>query len=206
MNNTEFTSSQKPPIEIAPENMPRLNSTMAINIGYFIFRLSGWRYRGEIPNVNKLLAAAAPHTSNWDFIIAVPIILALGLKATIMMKKEAFLWPIDKLWRWMGFIPTDRSGAKGNVSAVVDHFNNSDKLWFVLAPEGTRSLNTQWKTGFLNIAHQAQVPVLLVSWDYPSKTVTFGPLFKTSGDNEKDLADIRAHFGQFIGRHPHLQG
>ncbi len=106
----------------------------------------------------------------------------------------------------MGFIPTDRSGAKGNVSAVVDHFNNSDKLWFVLAPEGTRSLNTQWKTGFLNIAHQAQVPVLLVSWDYPSKTVTFGPLFKTSGDNEKDLADIRAHFGQFTGRHPHLQG
>lgn len=191
---------------ITPPEMPRLHSAFAQKFGAFFYRLSGWRCQGEIPNVKKLIVAAAPHTSNWDFIIALPIIMSLGVKGTIMMKKEAFIWPIDKVWRWLGFIPTDRSGAGGMVETMVKHFNNSDKLWFVLAPEGTRSLRTQWKSGFLNIAHQADVPVMTVSWDFPTKTITFGPLRKASGDVEKDLAEIRQYFSQFTGRHPHLQG
>lgn len=191
---------------IVPDEMPKMSSPFALAFGRWFMRLLGWRYEGNLPNEKKLLVAAAPHTSNWDFIIAVPIILALGVKASILMKKEAFIWPIDKLWRYLGFMPVDRGAANGAVGSVVEHFENSEKLWFVLAPEGTRSKVVKWKTGFLNIAHQAQVPILLVSWDYPSKTVHFGKLMRTTGNNEKDLADIRSHFSQFVGKHPDLQG
>lgn len=192
--------------QVVPDEMPTMTSPAAQAFGRWFMRLIGWRYEGKLPNERKILVAAAPHTSNWDFVIAVPMILALGVQASILMKKEAFIWPVDKLWRWLGFMPVDRSAANGAVGSVVEHFNRSEKLWFVLAPEGTRSKVVNWKTGFLNIAHQAKVPILLVSWDYPSKTVHFGKLIRTTGDNEKDLAEIRQHFSQFTGKHPHLQG
>lgn len=192
-------------LQLIPSEMPAMNSRIARAIGRFFMRLSGWRYEGSLPNEKKMMVAAAPHTSNWDFVIAVPIILSLGVKASIMMKKEAFIWPIDKLWRWLGFIPVDRSGARGSVGSVVEHFERSEKLWFVLAPEGTRSKVDKWRTGFLNIAHKADVPVFLVAWDFPSKTVHFGPLLRTTGDVEADLSGIQKHFGQFTGKRPELQ-
>ena len=41
----------------------------------------------------KLLYVGAPHTSNWDFIIAMSAVMALRLKFKFMMKKQAFFWP-----------------------------------------------------------------------------------------------------------------
>ena len=185
-----------------PRLMPVRKNSLVTYIAMFFWWLSGWRTVGSLPNEKKMLVAAAPHTSNWDFIVGLPIILALGIKGTIMMKKEAFIWPFSYLWRWIGFIPTERHSSSGAVGSVVEHFNNSQTMWFVLSPEGTRSKIKQWRSGFLHIAHQANVPILLVSWDFPTKTVHFGRVMHTSGDYEKDMQNVREYFSQFTGKRP----
>ena len=168
-------------------------------------RLMGLRIVGELPNEKKILVAAAPHTSNWDFVIALVTILTLGVRAHILMKKEAFIWPFSPLWHWFGFIPTNRQVAGGIVGSVVENFNNSEQLWVAIAPEGTRSANSQWKTGFLRMAHEAQVPILPLSWDYPSKTLYLGQPINTSGNHQQDLEAIRSYFSSFTGKNPHNQ-
>ena len=40
-------------------------------MGRAVLRLSGWRMEGEIPNVAKAVAIVVPHTSNWDFLVAI---------------------------------------------------------------------------------------------------------------------------------------
>ena len=185
-----------------PEHMPTRNNSVVTYIAMFFWWLSGWRTVGSLPNEKKILVAAAPHTSNWDFIVGLPIILTLGIKGSIMMKKEAFIWPFSYLWRWIGFIPVDRHSPKGAVGSAVEYFENNEAMWFVMSPEGTRSKIKHWRSGFLNIAHQANVPILLVSWDFPTKTVTFGRVMRTSGDYEKDMLEVREYFSQFTGKRP----
>ena len=109
-----------------PEHMPTRNNSVITYIAMFFWWLSGWRTVGSLPNEKKILVAAAPHTSNWDFIVGLPIILTLGIKGSIMMKKEAFIWPFSYLWRWIGFIPIDRHSPKGAVGAAVEYFENNE--------------------------------------------------------------------------------
>ena len=87
----------------------------------------------------------------------------------------------------------------GHLSAAHDDFA------LLITPEGTRSRVDKWKTGFLRIAQIAQMPVVQVSWDYPTRTVQLGPEAKLTGDTEVDIAAIRAHFRQFSGRNPENQ-
>ena len=166
----------------------------------------GWRLGGELPNEPKIILAGAPHTSNWDFIIAMAVILTTGIKLSTLMKEEAFIWPLSILWKWFGFIPTNRNSPTGIVGEVVSHFECNEKLWIGVTPEGTRGKTTQWKTGFLRIAHQADVPIVLMSLDYANKTWHFGRLFKATGDHNKDLAEIRDYFSNVTGKNPRHQG
>ena len=41
-----------------------------------------------------------------------------------------------------------------------------------ITPEGTRKSNPNWKKGFYFIALKAQVPIMLIGIDYPTKTIT----------------------------------
>ncbi len=190
------------PIPEIPENMPAVIHRRFMGLGRLLMRCMGWRITGTIPNEKKLIVAGAPHTSNWDFIIALPAILALGVKASILMKKEAFLWPFSIAWGWFGFIPTDRNASGGVVGDVVRQFTNSDSLWLAISPEGTRGKVVHWKKGFLRMAYDAGVPILLLSYDYPSKTLHFGELFIASGDHDSDLQKVRSYYSRFQGKNP----
>ena len=46
------------------------------------------------------------------------------------------------------------------VSQIVDQFRAHEDFILVIAPEGTRSLTTQWKSGFYQIALKAGVPIV----------------------------------------------
>ena len=65
-----------------------------------------------------------------------------------------------------------------------------------IAPEGTRKKVDRWKTGFYYIALEAEVPVLLVHFNHPSKKVSFLKLFDPTGDIEKDLKEMKAYFNR----------
>ena len=53
--------------------------------------LSGWRVEGKFPdNVKRIVLVSAPHTSNWDFVIGMFILIGIDLKAHFLVKKSGF--------------------------------------------------------------------------------------------------------------------
>ena len=72
-------------------------------IGKLIWSLLGWKWEGEIPEgVKKFVLVAAPHTSNWDFFIGKVAMWMKGKKVKILIKKEAFFFPIGPILKLMG--------------------------------------------------------------------------------------------------------
>lgn len=169
-------------------------------------RLLGWTFKGELPNHPQLVICAAPHTSNWDFIIAMVAALALGVKFSFLMKKEAFVWPFKNLFMAMGGIPLDRGSSANTVDQIAEWYRTHEQVWLAITPEGTRAKVGRWKTGFLRIAHESEVPVLLVAWHYPEKAIYLDKLWYTTGDHGKDAEDIRAYMNaRFVGAVPENQ-
>jgi 1-acyl-sn-glycerol-3-phosphate acyltransferase len=82
----------------------------------------------------------------------------------------------------------------------------SDDMVLAMAPEGTRSKVTEWKTGFYRMAHTAGVPILAAGIDFPSRTVTLLDLFHPTGDVKGDIADLQSQMQRFTGRHPERHG
>lgn len=189
-----------------PAIVPRAGGAARRWLGRTLLRLSGWRLEGEFPHHRQMVLAAAPHTSNWDFVIAMFVIMALGVRVSYMMKKEAFFWPFGALFMKLGGIPIDRKAATDVVEQVTQWYRDHEKVWVVITPEGTRAKVSRWKTGFLRIADSAKVPVCLVAWDYPSKTMHIGPVWPVSGDYEADLASIREYIcTRYTGQNPENQ-
>ena len=73
-----------------------------------------------------------------------------------------------------------------------------------IAPEGTRKYVPKWKTGFYHIAKKAQVPIVMVGFDYELKIVEFREPFYPSDNMEKDMEEIMSYFRGFTGKHPEL--
>ena len=170
-------------------------------LGLLLNFFQGWKFSGKMADEPKLLLALAPHTTNWDFFVGVPLMLAIKAHVSIMMKQEAFFFPFKSLLMSAGFVPVNRKEASGMVGSAVREFGQRDKFWLVITPEGTRTRGKQWKNGFLRIADKADVPIQLLALDYPSKTITFGPVLRPTGDNDADIERCKTYFSQFKGRY-----
>ena len=169
--------------------------------GHAMLRLLGWRVEGEVPNLPKFVVAVAPHTSNWDFIVGIATMFALDLRIGFLGKHTLFRWPFGALMRWMGGIPVDRASPHGVVNDSITAFMQMDRRILAIAPEGTRRKVPQFKSGFLQIARGAHVPVVLASLDYAARCVRFGPTFEPGEDVEADRLRTEAFFATVRGRH-----
>ena len=182
-----------------PEHAPRMGGAIWRGAGRFLMRLWGWRLTGKFPEDKKVLLIAAPHTSNWDWVIGVSALMATGLQLSYIAKHSLFVGPLGWFMRLTGAIPVDRSKAGGTVASIVDQFRQQDVLYYAIAPEGTRQHIDRWKTGFLRVAYDAKVPVVMVSFDYPSKTILIGPKAELSGEMEQDLRLVQSYYRHFRG-------
>nr|WP_183461663.1 lysophospholipid acyltransferase family protein [Microbulbifer rhizosphaerae] len=185
--------------------MPRIGNWFTQGIGLLIVKALGWRLEGEFPPEKKVMVALAPHTSNWDFVVAMPFIMALKAKISFMMKKEAFFWPFKRLFIWLGGLPTDRTAPGGLAQQMAKSFRQNEKMWVAITPEGTRKKVDKWKNGFLRIAYTAQVPILLVAWDFPRKRICVDSLYQPTGNLEQDMREIQRRFNKYRGRNPENQ-
>ena len=77
-----------------------------------------------------------------------------------------------------------------------------DTFRLCITPEGTRKPTTEWKRGFYYIALKANLPILLYGLDYERKLVKCTRTFLPTGNVENDMAEIKAYFKEFTGRHP----
>ncbi|MEM7728264.1 MAG: 1-acyl-sn-glycerol-3-phosphate acyltransferase [Pseudomonadota bacterium] len=183
-------SANMPP---APPTEPayRIGNRVTRWIGRTILLMLGWQIVGNTPDMHKVVIIAAPHTSNWDLILALSAMMKLGMPIHFMMKKEAFFWPLGGLFKKMGGMPIDRSSSNDVTGQVVKRFEAEDTLWIAITPEGTRSKVPGYRKGYLRIAQAAGVPVYLFGVDARNKRVVLDRVLKTTGDLEADAA---AHY------------
>lgn len=183
-----------------PSNTPRLAPSRASVLYRLIYARCGWRIAGELPDVPKLVAIAAPHSSNWDVIWGLMVKFGLRLDVRFIGKREAFFWPLGPILRGFGGIPIDRRHARNVVGEMAALFAANERFWLAIAPEGTRKKVKEWKSGFWRIAHAANVPILPVYFHYPEKTIGFGPLLHPSDDMDADMAKIREFYRAWMGK------
>ena len=192
-----MNASVFPPV---PPQMPQLPPSASAPLCRWLYARCGWRLAGELPNVPKLVAIVAPHSSNWDVIWGLLVKIGLRLEVRFIGKREAFFWPLGPILRGFGGIAIDRGNAQNVVGEMATLFATNEKLWLALAPEGTRKRVNEWKSGFWRIAHAANVPILPVYFHYPEKTIGFGPLIHPSDDLDADMAKIRAFYKPWQGK------
>lgn len=180
-------------------SIPRRGNRLTAAVGRVLLGAFGWSFSGSIPDVQKAVIIVAPHTSNIDFFVGVAAMFALGIRVTFLGKHTLFFWPLGPVMRWLGGIPVDRRGSSGVVDATVALFRARESLILALAPEGTRSSVSRWKTGFYHVAREAAVPIVPVALDYRDRTVRLGPRFDPTGDLEADLARLGAFYSDAAG-------
>ena len=88
------------------------------------------------------------------------------------------------------------------VDNVAKLFKESERLYVVFTPEGTRSYNPNWKKGFYYLAIKAEVPIILAYVDFPTKKGGFLEVFHPTGDVDADIQSIKQKLGQFKGKYP----
>lgn len=182
------------------DNTPRMGNAVTRAMGALILFTLGWTVKGQIADEKKAVLIGAPHTSNWDFFLAMGAMLSVGLKFSWMMKKEAFFFPFKGLLKKLGGVPIDRTSNQDVIGQMADWFDTQDIAWIGLTPEGTRSKVETFKSGYLRIAYAAKVPVFLVAVDGKNKEVLLDRLWPLTGDIERDNSDIKAYYDQnFIG-------
>lgn len=175
-------------------------------LAYKLLILLGWTFHGEVPDIPKMIIIGAPHTTNWDFVLFLGALHHFRLDVSFMGKHTLFRWPFGGFFRAMGGFPVDRNKPGGAVGQVADEFEKADGMILVIAPEGTRGVTDVWKSGFVNIAEAAEVPVVLASVDGPSKRVTIGPALHYQGDIKSFMDDVRGFFADKRGIRPELTG
>lgn len=148
------------------------------------------------------MLAVAPHTSNWDFVVGISVMLALNLRIKFMGKSAIFIWPFKGLLTSIGGIAINRKSNNGVVGQMVEQFKSHDQLILAIAPEGTRSKTLEWKSGFLHIAHQANIPVVPVSLDYQKKEIFFGAATYIGSEIKAELQQFKLKFSEVCAKNP----
>ncbi|MCL2502239.1 MAG: 1-acyl-sn-glycerol-3-phosphate acyltransferase [Bacteroidales bacterium] len=164
----------------------------------------GWKCVGGPVAVPKCIILGAPHTSVWDFLISVLFYRAVGGKASILVKKEFFIWPLGRLLKRLGGIPVDRSKGVSLVKQVVEAYNAHEHLHIAIAPEGTRKPTAQWKGGFYTIAKAAHIPVYLGFFDWGKKEVGVAEELPLSDNQQADIKRVRQWYKDrgVVGKYP----
>jgi 1-acyl-sn-glycerol-3-phosphate acyltransferase len=155
-----------------------------------ILDVLGWEIIGEFTDIKKVVIIVAPHTSNWDFVLGLMIKKISGLSINYLGKESLFKGPWGSFFRWVGGRPVKRDGKGNQVDQVIKLFSQEDEFRLALSPEGTRASVDKWRTGFYYIALGADVPLVMVAFDFDKKQVIIDKPMKLSGNFDSDFENI----------------
>lgn len=182
--------------------VPRTSHPLLSRIALRLLAWSGWRLDVHLPDEPRLVVLAAPHTSNWDGLLAMLAIVALQLRLALFMKHTAFEGLLGRPLRKFGAIPIDRRAPGGVVGQTVQAFREREQMLIGIAPEGTRQRVEKWKRGFYLIAAEARVPIVCAYIDFARKVIGTGPVLRTTGDYALDLEAIQAFYRTVTPKRP----
>ena len=182
-----------------PERLRGKRSILLRKIARFGINISGWTIKGMVPDEERIVIIAAPHTSNWDFVLAMLAIFGLNIKLRWLGKHSIFKPGFKIFFKWLGGIPVYRDNPSNLIDNVVKIVKREKSIVIAMTPEGTRKKVKRWKTGFLRIAKQTHSKILLISIDAPTKSIEIGKVFNPTGNSEDDLAFIQKYYSSFRG-------
>jgi 1-acyl-sn-glycerol-3-phosphate acyltransferase len=190
------------PAHAPARHVQRHGNAVSQRLARSILGAVGWRIEGEVPDEPKLVVVGAPHTSYYDFLLAKLTSAAVGARFSWVGKKSLFPRPLAPLVRLLGGIPVNREAPEGFVAAMVEEFRRRDHFYLALMPEGGLRHRTRWRTGFYYIAWEAEVPILLIAFDWGQRTMRIGPMFRARDDTgaEEAVERLKAHFEGVRGR------
>ncbi len=167
-----------------------------------LLKISGWTLDRTNPPVTNCVVIAAPHTSNWDFILMLLFAGAFGLKVSWMGKSNLFIKPFGYFLRLIGGISINRRKKNQIVDHMISLFRQRENFLLVVPVEGTRARVNFWKSGFYHIAKGANVPILPTFLDYSNKRGGFGVPIITTNNLLSDMQKIRDFYAPFKGKFP----
>lgn len=167
---------------------------------YWFF--SRWTFKSDPAPQGSSILLAAPHTSNWDFVLMLAVAWKSGIRPYFLGKKELFRGPAGIFMRAVGGIAVDRKNPAGLVDRLVEMSRSGERFQLVITPEGTRGNVDRWKSGFYRLAREADLPVTLAYCDRTTMTTGIGPTIHLTGDVKADMDVMRAFFADKAGVRP----
>lgn len=165
----------------------------------WLFKGLGWQIVGPVPSVPKAIWVVAPHTTNWDFLLGLGIRPTIHIWIQYLAKSSLFTWYSGWLFRALGGKPVYRAASHNLVDAMTTVFNQNEQLHVCIAPEGTRGNVEKLKTGFYYIALKANIPLILVGFDWPRKLVILSAPLYLTGNYQNDMRPFYTFFAQIQG-------
>ena len=185
--------------ELKPAALPTFSQRLSLRA----LKLVGWRVLFRPLPGPRGIMVIYPHTSNWDFPIGLLCKWALDLPLRFLAKDSLFKTPVLGKWlRAIGGEPVERGTPSGTIKTQAARMNAADFYWMGITPEGTRAYRPNWKSGFYHLALEAKVPLVLVYFDYATKTLGMVDHVFLTGDQETDMAAIRKGFEGHKGLYP----
>lgn len=175
-------------------------------IGNIFLAIMGWKFKENIDlsKIKKAVLIAAPHTSNWDFPIAIAAMWTINVDLKFLIKDSYTKKWYGGFFRKLGAIGVDRSNLKGNkiTECSADLLKKND-LMLIIPAEGTRNRVEQWKKGFYHISKEADVPIVLAYLDYKKKEAGLGKLIYHKDQSLEELFDeIQFFYSKINGKFP----
>lgn len=177
----------------------------------FVFRLMGWKMHPDTfklkDQYQRCVLIAAPHTSNWDAVMAFAGLDIMGVPLRYTVKKELNKPILGKILEEMGALWIDRKpkpgmSKKSMVDVMVELFDQNDRIALIVTPEGTRSAQNNWKTGFFHVAERAGVPIALGFVDYENKIAGVGKILDPALGYDEVMYQMMDFYRNIKGKHP----
>jgi 1-acyl-sn-glycerol-3-phosphate acyltransferase len=170
---------------------------------FIYFKIMKWKLVGDFPEVDKCVMIVVSHTSYADFFLGLLIRKVWNKEINFIAKESLFKFPLIGWYlKWVGGAPIVRDKKSDTVGAIADIFKTKKVFRLALSPEGTRKKVTEWKTGFYYIAKLAQVPVVMVAFDFKHKQVKISQAYFTTDVKEADFKIYKSFFKGVVGRIP----
>lgn len=169
---------------------------------WLLYKRMGWTADVTETHPSKYIICLAPHTSNWDFLIGQLYSGAEGIKSNFLMKREWFFWPLGTFFRRIGGIPVWRDKHTSMTENLAETAKKLHSFHLCITPEGTRSLNPDWKKGFYYIAYKAEIPILLYGVDYEKRHIQCTCTIVPNGDIDAQMKEIKLYFKNMKGKMP----
>ncbi|WP_162142087.1 1-acyl-sn-glycerol-3-phosphate acyltransferase [Ilumatobacter coccineus] len=182
--------------------------TLSARLSRLGLRVMGWEFEGTFPPEQQSVMLAGPHTTNLDGLLLVLVTRSIGLRSSWMVKDVWTKAPMGWITKRVGAVGVNRSKATGMVDQMVAQFAARPDFHLMIPPEGTRSRAEHWRSGFYQIALDADVPVTASYLDYKRKRAGIGPGYHLTGDKRVDMDHFRREYenGVEMAKHPEKFG